>query len=198
MLIEGERVRCRAIEVEDLGLLMKWHNDPAIARMLVGWSFPLSMAGQKPWFERSLSDTSTRRFIVETLDTARPIGMTGLREIDWKNRSAQTALLIGENCRGQGYGTDAIMAIMRYAFLELGLNRLWSEILEYNRASYRAYVEKCGWKVEGKLRESVYREGRFHDTYRVAVLRSEYLALAGARAPGHRASGDETGGGNVS
>ena len=64
---------------------------------------------------------------------------------------------------------------MSYAFFNVGLHRLWGLILPYNVASYRAYVEKCGWKVEGVLRQEIFRDGRFYDQYRVGVLREEVL-----------------------
>lgn len=185
MEVLGKSVRIRALEPEDLPALARWHNDPAIARMLVGWSFPLSMAGQKIWFEKSLADEKTKRFAVETLSEGRLIGMTGLWDIDWKNREALTALLIGEDVRGKGYGADAIGAMMHYAFIDLGMNRLWGEILCYNTASYRAYVEKSGWKVEGVMRRKIYRNGQFNDSYLVAILRSEYEQLMGLNEEPH-------------
>ena len=66
---------------------------------------------------------------------------------------------------------------MAYAFYDVGLNRLWGEILDFNGASFGAYVKKCGWRIEGILRSHVFRKGRFHDIYRVAILKSEFDAL---------------------
>lgn len=143
---------------------------------MVGWSFPVSAAAQKKWFERSLDNPTTKRLMVDT-DDGETIGLTGLWDIDWRNRHALSALKLGPKAaRGRGYGTDAILTLMAYAFFEVGLNRLWSSILPYNAASYRAYVEKCGWRVEGVLRQDVYRHGRFHDLYRIGVLREDFEA----------------------
>ena len=90
-------------------------------------------------------------------------------------RHALTALKIGEeNFRGRGYGSDAIMTIMSYAFYEVGLNKVWSLILPYNKASYNAYVKKCSWKVEGKLRKHIFRKGKFYDLLYVSALKEDF------------------------
>ncbi len=175
-MIQGKKVRFRAIEEKDLEYMVEWINDPDISNLVVGWTFPISMAEQREWFIKSLNDQNNQRWIVETFD-GQPIGLTGLWEIDFHNRHALTALKIGsKNIWGKGYGADAIMALMTYAFFQVGLNRLWGEILPFNEGSYRAYVVKCGWKVEGILRQHIFRNGKFYDLIRVAILKDEFCA----------------------
>lgn len=179
-MICGKRVRFRAIEEEDLPYLLAWFNDPHISQMVGGWDFPTSMAQQKEWFKRSLSDANTQRWIVENHDGDR-LGLTGLWNIDRHNGHGLTALKLGAEGRGKGYGTDAILLVCAYAFYQVGLRRLWSEILEYNIPSYRAYVDKCGWKVEGVLREHAFRDGAYHNQFRIGLLKTDFEAyLAGA------------------
>ena len=179
-MIVGNRVRFRAIEEGDLPVLAQWMNDPDISHSVVGWSFPVTLAGQREWFARSLHDAKNQRWMVETHD-GDVIGLTGLWDIDLRNRHALTALKIGaKDVQGKGYGSDAILTLMSYAFFEVGLNRLWGEILPYNVASYKAYVERCGWRVEGVLRQHAYRSGTLHDVLRVGILRDEFVALPNA------------------
>lgn len=176
-MIVGQRVRFRAIEESDQPVLVAWLNDPEISRLVGGWTFPVSLAAQRDWFSRNRGDTRNQRWIVESHD-GEVLGLTGLWDIDWQNRHALTALKLGsKNVRGKGYGSDAILTLMSYAFQQVGLHRLWTEILEYNVASRRAYVEKCGWTVEGSLRQHVFRDGKFHDQLRIGVLASEFYAL---------------------
>ena len=173
-MIIGRKVRFRAIEEADLPALAGWLNDPQIAHLVGGFSFPVSMGEQRRWFEDMQSDGKTQRWIVEALSGER-LGLTGLWDIDWQNRHALTSLKLGtDGIRGKGYGTDAIMTLMSYAFYQLGLNRLWSEILPFNAGSYRAYVNHCGWKVEGVNRQHIYRDGRFYDQLRVACLKEDF------------------------
>jgi RimJ/RimL family protein N-acetyltransferase len=49
--------------------------------------------------------------------------------------------------RGKGLGIDTLMATMRFAFDELELEYLDSDIIESNTSSLRTYTEYCGWKI---------------------------------------------------
>jgi RimJ/RimL family protein N-acetyltransferase len=101
-MIVGKNVVLRAIEEDDLEYLQKWQNDPVISELVVGWSFPVSMADQRQWFQGSVKKPHTQRFIVESKEKG-IIGLTGLWDIDLHNRHALTALKIGEKTdRGSG------------------------------------------------------------------------------------------------
>lgn len=72
------------------------------------------------------------------------------------------------------------MAIMRYAFMELGLQRLDGDMIAYNQRSIRFYLDKCGWKQEGVRRNWFFRDGQHHDKIVVGVTRDDYLELVRA------------------
>lgn len=177
MNIKGKRVVLRAVERGDLELLQKWGNDPDIGKMLGGWHFPGSMDFQEMWFERLKNDINNQKLAIETPDLGL-IGTANLVNINWKDRTAFHGMLLGDkDMRGKGYGVDVVMTIMRYAFEELGLYRLDGSIIEYNQPSYRLYVEKCGWVVEGTSRGWFYREGRRWDNILVGVTADDYRKL---------------------
>jgi len=180
-MIRGKKVVLRAVEAGDLDFCQRLYNDPGVRAVVVGWDFPVSLENQKRWFEALGKDKNNVRFIVETMEK-QPIGLTGLWDIDWHNRHALTAtkLMISDEFRGKGYGRDAIMAMNAYAFCEVGLHRLWGAILDFNIPSFKAYVERSGWKVEGRLRQHVFRNGSYHDLYYVACLKEDFLAVPDA------------------
>lgn len=70
------------------------------------------------------------------------------------------------------------MAVMRYAFEELRLERLDTTMVEYNAASLHVYCRKCGWKEEGRRRHWFFRAGRYWDQVLAGITRKDYLALA--------------------
>jgi len=175
--ILGRKVVLRAMEEEDLPTLHKWANDPEIWYLLGGWHFPGSMETERRWFESLQTDSLNQRFAIQAPDLGL-IGTANLVDIDWKNNHASHGMMLGDKAvRGKGYGTDTIMAIMRYAFEELHFERLDTGIIEYNTASLHAYCRKCGWKEEGRLRKWFFRRNRYWDKVVVGVTRDDYFAL---------------------
>ena len=176
------KVILRPLERSDLPFLRDLANDPEVRSNVVGWDWPLSLAGQERWFDARVDTLSTRRFIVED-DSQRSVGMTGLWDLDWHNRNALTAMKLGgtEAARGRGLGTAAIHLLMEFAFNDVGLERLYSGILAHNEVSLAAYVRKSGWSEEGRLRGHIWRGGEYVDVIQVGIVRADYLSWARAR-----------------
>jgi RimJ/RimL family protein N-acetyltransferase len=177
MNIKGKIVTLRAMEIEDQEMLRETINDPEIEKMIGGYSFPLSKEQQLNWFRSNLNNHNNIRLIIETAEDG-AVGFANIVNIDWKNRTAFHGLKIAnKKFRARGIGTDTVMAIMKYAFEELQLNRLDSTIIEYNEPSRRLYCDKCGWMVEGVRRKAVFKSNEYHDELIVGILREEYFEL---------------------
>jgi RimJ/RimL family protein N-acetyltransferase len=180
-MILGKKVGLRAVEEQDLVLLHTWANDAEIWSHLGGWRFPSSFDSIQRWFAGLKDDQLNHRWVIETLDEPQVIGTANLVDLDWKNSHAFHGMMLGPmDQRGKGYGLDTVMAVMRYAFDELHLERLDSDIIEYNEASMRLYVGRCGWKEEGRRRRWHFRKGRYWDKIIVGVTRDDYAELAAA------------------
>ncbi|QFQ13794.1 N-acetyltransferase [Pseudoprevotella muciniphila] len=161
----------------DMQLICDMFNDTELEDVVVGWAFPLSIEQQNKWFDNSLSSNGlNHRFVIETKEDG-SIGIATLTDIDWKNRTAIHGIKLANKqfCR-RGIGTDTVMAIMRYAFDELGLHRLESCRFDSNAASKHLY-SKCGWKEEGVKRECIYKHGVWRDLTMIGVLESDYKKL---------------------
>ncbi|WP_191564275.1 GNAT family N-acetyltransferase [Janibacter melonis] len=176
-MIRGRDVVVRPIETADQSFIHELNADAGVRGRVVGWDWPNSLTAQEQWFQRQ-SPSDTHRWLVTTSEK-QPLGLTGLWDVDWHNRNALTALKIGGSAdvRGRGYGPDAIMAVMAFAFYDVGLHRLHSSILADNAPSVRAYVEKCGWSLEGTSREHIWRHGRAVDLLQIGILRSDFDRL---------------------
>jgi RimJ/RimL family protein N-acetyltransferase len=177
MNIAGEKVILRAIELEDLELLHKWANDPEIQYWLGGWHFPTNRNDMLNWHSKLSINSINQRFSVCTDDLGL-IGTANIVDIDWKNKNAFHGMLLGDKeIRGKGLGVDTVMAIMKYAFEELGLNRLDGSIIEYNEASLKMYRDKCGWSLEGRQRNWYFRKNRFWDKILVGITKEDYFEI---------------------
>jgi len=183
MNIQGRALTLRAIEEHDLPLLHRWANDPATQDGIGELHFPSSMDFHQHWFAGLKADRLNQRFLVQTPE-GQGIGLSSIVNIDWRNRHAWHGLLIGDaSHRGKGYGVDAVMATVRYAFDELGLERLDGAMIEYNQASLAMYCgPRLGWQQEGRRRNYYYRKGRFWDQVVVGVTRQDYARVVAETA----------------
>lgn len=177
MNIIGKKIYLRAMEPEDMEVLREMINDPVMERKIEGWSFPVSRKQQMNWYENSITSQSNLKFSIVSRSSEQLLGMLNLVDIDWKNGVAQHGIRLSNAApKAQGIGTDAVMAIMRYAFEELRLNKLESGRIIDNIASQRLYA-KCGWKDEGIKREAIFCEGRYLDFVITGILKKEYYLV---------------------
>ena len=172
-MLYGRVVGLRPVEPDDLGFLAELANHPQVRASVVGWDWP---AARSP---RPGADPG-RPFAVVLAATGQIVGRTGLWDLDWHNQSATTRIELMPGLTPKGAGTDAIMTLMAWAFYEVGLRRLHSTILDFNAASHGAYVRKCGWQIEGREREAVFRHGRWNDRLHLAILKREFDTLLDA------------------
>jgi len=173
-MIYGEKTRLRRMERTDIPTFVRWLGDPEVREFLTLYR-PLSIAEEEKWFEEQLAIKDQEGFVIETIDGV-AIGSTGLHRIDWRYRHAELGIAIGEKAYwGQGYGSDAIRTLLRFAFDELNLHRVHLRARADNARGIRAY-EKCGFRHEGQSREAVYANGRYYDEVRMGILRHEFDA----------------------
>ena len=139
------------MENEDCELVKDMFNDPEIEYLAGGWAFPVSLLSQMKWLELHYNEQNAFRIIIDTKEDG-PVGFFSLTDIDWKNRRAAIGVKLAlKGYRNKGYGTDAIMAVMRYMFDELGFHRLDDNRLAMNQVSARV-LAKCGLMEEGVKR----------------------------------------------
>ena len=60
----------------------------------------------------------------------------------------------------------------------MNLHRVWLHAFEFNERAIACY-KKCGFQIEGRLRQHRYSEGRYWDTIVMGILRDEFEALHG-------------------
>jgi RimJ/RimL family protein N-acetyltransferase len=174
----GDKVELGPIQREYLPKYVEWLNDWEVSRFLVpGIPFLLNLEDETDWFEQRRKDKNSMVFAILALPERQLIGNCGLHNLDWKNRSAVFGIIIGEKTFwNKGYGTDATRTLLRFAFEQLGLNRVELEVYAFNPRAARAY-EKAGFRRDGVRRAALYRDGKFHDIYLMGILREDWDAL---------------------
>jgi len=173
MMINGPRIKLRAIEREDLEAIRSWYNNPEISRGLGDTTYPTATHEQEKWLDRIQSQHDTKRFAIED-EQENLIGITGFWNIHVRDRRAEHAVIIGANpTAAKGYGQETINTCASYAFQEMNLHRLDATILATNLPSIKAY-EACGFVREGTIRKHAFRGGTWIDRHLYGLLKDEF------------------------
>ena len=159
---------------------VRWQRDSEFYRLAD--SDPIRLFSEKRsrehYVERRVDkgfDPEYFSFSVRTLSDDRLIGFLGMR-VDLIHGDVMVGIGIGErDFWNKGYGTDMMKVCLRYAFCELGVQRVSLGVLGYNARAQRSY-EKAGFRLEGRTRKDVMREGQRIDTLWMGILREEWLA----------------------
>ncbi len=171
------RVYLRALEPEDYAKLHEWRNDEEIGRFFSGTSHFTSTLNEKKWIEERVFNKENVSCAVCLKETDEFIGCMFLYDFSYINRSACGSSFIGaKELWGKGYATDAMVLILRNAFHDKGLERVWARVVTDNPGSLRM-LEKCNYKKEGLLRRASYADGEFKDVCMVSILREEFDEL---------------------
>ena len=183
-MLEGELVKLRSLEPADVEREHAWINDREVTRYLVSGRYPLSYADEQRWLEQHPPNAfaSGVRLAIETKDSVH-IGNLELSSTRQEDRKAVLGVMIGDKeYWSNGYGTDAIVTLLRFSFAEMNLHRVWLTVLEFNARAIACY-RKCGFEEEARLRDETYKEGAYHDILVMGVLRDEFEAIRGATTP---------------
>lgn len=169
---EGRLVRLRAVEESDLERINELVWDPEVSRHLaIAWPEPL--AGTRAFWERARAHPDTPTFAIETLAGVL-VGLCGIDHVDARSRSGGLGIWIGEPYWNQGFGTDAVRTLCRFAFDEMNLQRIALSVYATNPRGRRAY-EKVGFVQEGVRRRDHFVDGHHVDVIEMAVLDEEFL-----------------------
>ena len=187
-LFRGELVRL-TLEEPDVAAEAeaRWQRDSEFVRL--AYSDPIQLSSEKrireQFIERHVDkgfQPERYSFSVRTLAEDKLIGFFGLW-VDLIHSNAWVGIGIGErDFWGKGYGTDMMKVCLRYAFSELGVHRVSLGLHEYNVRALRSY-EKAGFRLEGRTRKDMLREGMRTDTLWMGILREEWLGLDTDTAP---------------
>ncbi len=174
-VLQSTRLILRAVDASDLNqTYLEWLNDPEINRFLETRFIPQSVEALRSYWQNHHHDNSSPWFAITLLDSKKHIGNIKIGPIHWLHRTADISLFIGEkSCWGKGYASEAIALIRDWAFQELDLQKLSAGIYSGNIGSRRAF-EKCGFELEGTLRDEVYSCGNRLDVWRLGLSRCRW------------------------
>ena len=171
--IVGDRIYLSPINSDDYLKYVEWLNDFEIAKGINHYTDIISIDSEKEWLEKATSKKYIFAIINKENDTL--LGNISLNNIKEVNRTAELGIFIGDvNYLSHGYGSEAIMLLLNYAFKFLNLNNVMLRVYSFNKRAIKAY-EKCGFKTFGVWKNSYYFDGEYCDEIFMNVLKEDFF-----------------------
>lgn len=173
----GKKVVLRPMRKStDLEPCLRWINDPEVSRFLKAF-VPTTEAMETEWFDQIGKSKNDFTFAVEILPDHVFIGVMSLHRVNWKDGTATTGAIIGEKeYWGRGYGKEAKMLLLDFAFNTLNLRKICSSVKAFNGRSLN-YNKRCGYQEEGRRAKQFFVDGAYHDEIFLAIFREDWLPL---------------------
>lgn len=176
VFLEGEKVILRPITKKDMFSLAKFKTNLEMRKLSDGEIFPISYDEiEKRWEKPRSGNRIDLSLAIKESDEL--IGYMNLRDINLKNRTASTATFIGKKtCWGKGYGTEARMLLLNYAFNTLNLRKINVYNSEFNKRSWNLSL-KLGFKEEGRLKKQIFEENKYWDKILLGLFKEDWLPI---------------------
>jgi [ribosomal protein S5]-alanine N-acetyltransferase len=170
-----KRIYVRSLKMQDVtGNYKKWLNDQDVCKYNSHGIFPTSKKNLEEYVKSLKVDNSKIVWAIIDKSNDNHLGNISLQSIDYINRTAEFAIIIGEKeYWGKGYASEAAELIARHGFKKLNLNRIYCGTASTNLGMQKLAL-KMKMKLEGRRRQDLFLEGKYVDTLEYGVLRSEY------------------------
>ena len=167
-------MRLRALQDRDAILMLEWMHDPAVNHV-----FRLDFASMTRdkvllFIRKGQTATESHYSICDDADTY--MGTISLKQIDVVNGTAEYAIVLRQVAQGQGFAGYATREILRIAFEELGLHKVYLNVLKENEHA-SGFYEHIGFRYEGTQRAQLVIGGRRHDLKWYGLLADEWHAM---------------------
>ncbi|MFX0091439.1 MAG: GNAT family N-acetyltransferase [Candidatus Hodarchaeota archaeon] len=186
-MYKGKLTRLRRLEKKDVEIILQYFNNYELHRNLGAPPLPVSQEDEVKFIEgvnAAFNQRSQFTFGIEELEADSLIGTVSLFDMDWVNRVTEIGISIfNPKYWGKGYGSDAMIVLLDFAFSVLDLHNVSLRVNEFNQRAIKAY-EKIGFTHQGKIRESQYIDGKRHDVLLMDMLKSEFLDKHGVLPKG--------------
>ncbi len=170
----ADRLFIRILEETDLERTHKWINDEDISNA-IGFSYPRSIRDQEKWYSSLAGDRSKFVFAICEKEKGNHIGNVSIGNIDYINSNGMFSIFIyGGEHRGKGYGQEATLLLLKFAFEKLNLHKVYLKTTSTQEKALAMY-ESLGFCREGLFREHEYKDGKFVDKVIFSMLKDEFF-----------------------
>jgi len=171
IFLRGKKVILRPLDKKtDLEKFLVWINSQEVIQFMARF-LPVNRSQEEKWFGKEREDE-----VVLTIGTKEGavIGNIGLHRIDYRNGTTHIGIMIGDkNYWKQGFGYDAEMTLLKYAFCTLNLRKIIHCAFLDNKGSVNL-AKKCGGVEEGIMQKHIFSNNKYHDMAMFAIFKKEW------------------------
>mgnify|MGYP001033107392 CR=1 FL=1 len=169
----------RRLEEKDAPFMLEWMQDKTIT---CNFRYPFAnMTLEKArYFIKYSFDEENQHFAI-TDDKDEYLGTVSLKHISETDHNAEYAIVTRKKAHGTGIAARATMEILKYAFSDLGLHRIYLTVLSDNIAARQLY-ENCGFELEGEFQDMIRLGGRYRNQAAYAILNWKEKTMEGGTA----------------
>ncbi len=161
----------RPLEAADSDRLLSWRNQPEVARWMYS-DHEISREEHARWFAGAIADPRRRYWVIEA--DGQPVGLANLYDLAPEHGRTSWAYYLAEpSTRGQGIGAFVEYWVIEHVFGELGLDKLWCEVLIGNEGVWKMH-EGFGFQREALFRAHVRKDGAPADVVGLGLLKADW------------------------
>lgn len=172
----NEQIRLRRLEEKDAAGMFEWMQDPEVQK---GFQFNAAEKDMESAIDfirhadiQAIDGQDMHYAIADENDEYQ--GTISLKSVDLTSRKAEYAISLRKGAWGKGIAMQATCEILRLAFEQFGLERIYLNVLAENERAIHMY-EKAGFVYEGALRKHLFLRGEYKTLKWYSMLREEYL-----------------------
>ena len=171
-VLTGEHLRLEPLTATVLEHYLVGLHDPEVQH-LTGTQATFERSAVEQWLTTRQQHHDRADWAVVRNSDGAFLGEAVLNGLDVQNASVNYRVwLAGPGATGHGHGTEVTRLAITYALDEVGLHRVGLGVYAFNPRACRAY-EKCGFRVEGRRRDALRRDGTWHDEIVMSVLSTD-------------------------
>lgn len=169
--IIGKKCYLSPIDIEDAEIYTVWLNDQEVVDNLTLASSVITVNEEKEILKKLSKE---HNYAIIDTETNRLIGNIGFMDIDHLHNTAELGIFIGDkDYWGKGYGQEAIVLLLDYAYKKLNLNNILLRVYSFNERAIACY-NKVGFKKIGEIRQGIIKNRTYYNIILMDILPEEF------------------------
>lgn len=176
--IQSKRLTLRPFNLNDAKEVQRQAGSPSVAATTATIPHPYPDGAAEDWISKHQAwfiNGTSADFAIMLRTTSKLIGNISLM-INKPNQKAEIGYWLGEEYWNNGYCTEAMKEVIKYAFEVKNINKITCRHMMTNPSSGKVMI-KSGLTQEGYLKQELLKNGQFYDTVVYGLLKSDWISI---------------------